>query len=347
MKARLLLSLALSWCTVLAQSRSALDLVNAPVPAGARRIAYGSDTLQFGELRVPPNSGPHPVAILIHGGCWSAAVQGFDSRILAMDLFRPMAAALNEAGIATWNVEYRRLGNPGGGWPGTFQDVAHGADFIRTLAGANRLDLRRVIAIGHSSGGHLAVWLAARAKLPKTSDLYVSNPLQLAGVLDLDGPVDLRATIAMEQPACGTTAGPFITNLVGGTPEGRPDRYREASPIELLPLGVPQEFLAGRSFAAHAGPYEAAAKRAGDTLHATVLADAGHMAFVDPQSSVWPEVPRECAASSAANTLSGLASALTHHASRSRRVGPTPRLAPGGSRQRAAKVAGGRGSASG
>jgi acetyl esterase/lipase len=290
MKARLLLSLALSCCTVFAQGRSALDLVNAPVPAGIRRIAYGSDALQFGELRVPSNSGPHPVAILIHGGCWSAAVQGLDSRFLAIDMVRPMAAALNEAGIATWNVEYRRLGNPGGGWPGTFQDVAHGADFIRTLASANRLDLRRVIAIGHSSGAHLAVWLAARAKLPKTSELYVRDPLQLAGVLALDGPVDLKATITLEQPACGTTAGPFITNLLGGTPEGRPDRYREASPMELLPLGVRQEFIAGRSFAAHAGPYEAAAKRAGDTLQATVLADAAHIAFVDPQSSVWPQV---------------------------------------------------------
>jgi acetyl esterase/lipase len=290
MKARLLLALALSCCTVLAQGRSALDLLNAPVPAGIRRIAYGSDASQFGELRVPSNSGPHPVAILVHGGCWSAAIQGLDSRILALDLVRPFAAALNEAGVATWNVEYRRLGNPGGGWPGTFQDVARGADFIRTLAGANRLDLKRVIAIGHSSGGHLAVWLAARAKLPKTSELYVRDPLQLAGVLDLDGPVDLRATIALGQPACGTSAGSFITNLVGGTPEGRPDRYREASPIELLPLGVRQEFLAGPSFAAHAGPYEAAAKRAGDSLRATMLADVEHIAFVDPQSSAWPRV---------------------------------------------------------
>lgn len=210
-----------------------------------------------------------------------------DERAVALDNMRPMAAALTEAGVATWNVEYRRLGNAGGGWPGTFQDVAHAADFIRTLAEANELDLTRVIAIGHSSGGHFAMWLAARPKLPKTSDLYMSNPLPLHGVVDLDGPPDLKATISVQQSICGS---PVITNLIGGSPDEQPERYHVASPIALLPFGVRQEFFAGRMFAAQVGPYETATKQAGDVLRTTVLANAGHFVFIDPQSDVWPLV---------------------------------------------------------
>ena len=131
------------------------------------------------------------------------------------------------------------------------------------------------------------MWLAARPKLSKTSDLYVNNPLRLAGVVDLDGPADLKATIPLQQPVCGS---PVITNLIGGSPDERPERYRDASPIELLPLGVRQEFFAGRMFAAQVAPYETATKRSGDALHTTVLADAGHFVFVDPQSDVWPQV---------------------------------------------------------
>jgi acetyl esterase/lipase len=210
-----------------------------------------------------------------------------DERAVAIDNMRPVAAALTDAGIATWNIEYRRIGNAGGGWPGTFQDVAHAADFVRTLAGANQLDLTRVVAIGHSAGGHLVMWLAARPKLPKSSDLYVSNPLTLSGVVDLDGPPDLKATIPMQQPICGS---PVITNLLGGSPDEQPERYHAASPIELLPFGVRQEFFAGRMFAAQVAPYETATKRAGDMLHTTVLANAGHFEFIDPQSEVWPQV---------------------------------------------------------
>lgn len=267
--------------------KSPIDLANAPVPPGARRIAYGTDPLQFGELRVPSTQGPHPVAIVVHGGCWVAKLGNMDERAVALDYMRPMAAALTEAGIATWNVEYRRLGNAGGGWPGTFRDVAHAADFIRTLAEANELDLTRVIAIGHSSGGHFVTWLAARPKLPKTSDLYMSNPLPLGGVIDLDGPADLKAVLSVQQSVCGS---PVITNLIGGSPDEQPERYRAASPIELLPFGVRQEFFAGRATAAQVAPYETATKQAGDVLHTTVLPNAGHFVFIDPQSDVWPEV---------------------------------------------------------
>jgi acetyl esterase/lipase len=287
MTIRLSVFIALFTCSVAAQSRNPLELATAPAPAGAVRISYGSDPMQFGELRVPSTKGPHPLAIVIHGGCWVAKLGDLDRRAVAMDNMRPLAAALNEAGIATWNIEYRRLGNQGGGWPGTFRDVASGTDFIRTLATERQLDLTRVVSIGHSAGAHLALWLAARPKLSKASELYVSNPLRVTGVVSLDGPADLKATIPLQRPVCGA---PVITDLIGGSSQERPDRYRDASPIEQLPLGVPQAFFTGQMFAAHAAPYEAATTKAGDTVQLVAIPSAGHFVFIDPQSDVWPQV---------------------------------------------------------
>jgi acetyl esterase/lipase len=286
MKARVVLFVSLFACAAAAQTRSPVQLATATVPAGARRIAYGTDPLQFGELRLPSTKGPHPVAIVVHGGCWLAKIGNMDERAVAIDNMRPAAAALTDAGIATWNIEYRRLGHPGGGWPGTFLDVARAADFLRTLASENTLDLARVVAIGHSAGGHFAMWLAARAKLPKTSELYINNPLPLSGVVDLDGPTDLKATIPLQQPICGS---PVVTDLIGGSPEERAARYHDASPIELLPLGVQQVMFAGQMFGAQAAPYETAARRAGDLVQ-TAVSDASHFVFIDPGSEVWPQV---------------------------------------------------------
>lgn len=271
---------------LLAQDRSPADLLKLTVPDAAR-IPYGKGALQFGELRVPEGKGPHPVVVIVHGGCWVSKLGRLDERAVALDLLRPIAADLTAQGFATWNIEYRRVGNEGGGWPGSFHDVAAGADHLRKLAKKNRLDLKRVVAIGHSAGGHFALWLAARSKLSKSSELYVKNPLQLKGVVDLDGPGDLKATLPLQQPVCGA---PVITQLMGGSPEDRAQRYREGSPIEMLPLGVPQEIFAGRMFAAQTPAYVEAAKRAGDTVNAAIAPKAGHFVYVDPGSSTWPQV---------------------------------------------------------
>lgn len=281
------LAILLLASTAASQSRGPLDLANAPVPPGAQRIPYGTDPLQFGELRLPATKGPHPVAVVVHGGCWLAKLGTLDDRAVAIDNMRPVAAALTGAGIATWNIEYRRLGNAGGGWPGTFEDVGRAADFLRTLASQHQLDLTRVIAIGHSAGGHLAMWLGGRAKIRMGSELFVKEPLPLKGVVNLDGPSDLKATVAVQEKICGV---PVITNLMGGAPETQPDRYSAGSPIELLPIRVPQVFFAGRMFGAQAAPHEAAARKAGDTVQTTVLPDAGHFVFIDPNSDVWPQV---------------------------------------------------------
>jgi acetyl esterase/lipase len=274
---------------LLAQGRTALDLAMASVPGSGERVAYGKDPLQFGELRLPSTTGPYPVAIVIHGGCWLSQVGTLDPRAVSYENMRPLAAALNAAGIATWNIEYRRLGHAGGGWPGTFQDVARAADTVRTLAKTHPLDLSRVATIGHSAGGHFATWVAARQRLAPTSEVYVANPIRLKGVVTLDGPADLKKTIGIQRSICGK---PVITDLIGGSPEEQPRRFHDGSPIELLPLGVRQVFFTGRMFDGHAALYEQAAHRAGDIVEVKVYPDADHIAFIDPQSALWPEILR-------------------------------------------------------
>lgn len=111
--------------------------------------------------------------------------------------------------------------------------------------------------------------------------------MRLSGVVSLHGPADLKATIPLQRSICGA---PVITDLIGGLPEERPERYREASPIELLPFGVPQAFFAGQMFAAQVAPYEAATKRAGDSMQASAFPKAGHFVFIDPESDVWPQI---------------------------------------------------------
>jgi len=144
------------------------DILRLPVPPCGQRINYADDPLTFGELRLPQvqatATGSHPVAVVVHGGCWKGEND--------LAHIAHLSTALTQAGIATWTIEYRRIGNAGGGWTGTFRDVSAGTDFVRVLAKRFPLDLSRVIIIGHSAGGHLALWLAARQNLPAQSPLY-------------------------------------------------------------------------------------------------------------------------------------------------------------------------------
>ncbi|HEX9185602.1 MAG TPA: alpha/beta hydrolase [Vicinamibacteria bacterium] len=256
------------------------DLLALPQPPAHHTIAYGKAPQQVAELRLPEGPGPHPVVILVHGGCWQAP-WGFDH-------LRSLAAALTAEGHATWSLEYRRLGDPGGGWPGTFEDVAGGADHLREAAKAHPLDLGRVVAVGHSAGGHLALWLAGRHRLPAGSALRTAAPLPLRGVVALAGIGDLRAG------AEGRVCGDAIPQLLGGPPDAAADRVRQASPIELLPLGVPQRLICGAHDAIvpieHARAYEAAARSAGDAVFVRVVEGAGHFELVDPGSVAFPAV---------------------------------------------------------
>jgi acetyl esterase/lipase len=248
------------------------------------RIAYGDDPSQYAELRLPSSPGPHPVVILIHGGCWKA-----DFATLS-DL-APMADALKAEGIASWSIEYRRLSQPGSGWPGTYLDVAHAVDRLRTVAGKYRLDLHRVIVVGHSAGGHLAIWAAARDRLPRESVLYTADPLPLRGVVDIAGPPDMAAERRVEQVACGS---PVVEAMLGGTPAQVPERYAQASASRMLPLTVPQVLVwGGRDAIAPtwlAQDFLRTAKERGDTARLVVVPDVGHFELATPADPAWPRV---------------------------------------------------------
>ena len=263
-----------------AQGVSFPEVLALKAPPADARIAYGPRPQQFGELWLPQGPGPHPVAIVIHGGCWSSEYgEGH---------IRPVCAALARAGVAAWCLEYRRVGDEGGGWPGTFEDVARGADHLRVIAPARGLDLTRAVAVGHSAGGHLALWLAGRARLPAADPLRGPAPLPLRGVVAL-APIPDLARAASEH-VCGNA----VPDLLGGTPQAQPARYGTASPMALLPLGVPQEIVHGRADRivpiGLSEAYVAAARGKGDTAHLVAVEGAGHFDVIAPTSKAWTAV---------------------------------------------------------
>ncbi|UQA62849.1 alpha/beta hydrolase [Polyangium aurulentum] len=245
------------------------------------RIAYGPESLQFGELRVPPGPGPHPVAVVIHGGCWLDQY--------GLDLMTDMSEVFKGAGIATWNIEYRRIGDTGGGYPNTLTDVGLAVDELRELAPKYRLDLKRVVTVGHSAGGHLAVWVAARPKLPAGSALRGSDPLPISAAVSLAGILDLAESLDLK--VCNGLAA----KLLGGAPSEVPGRYAEASPSKLLPIGVRQVLIHGAADTivplAMSQHYLDAAKAAGDgAVELKPIAGGDHFDVIKPSSPKWPEV---------------------------------------------------------
>lgn len=254
------------------------SVLTRPAPPADHRIAYGRNEFQFGELRLPKGAGPHPVAIVIHGGCWLSQY--------GLGYMGHVAADLTSAGIATWSIEYRRIGNDGGGWPGTFEDAGRAADHLRELAKSYPLDLARVVATGHSAGGHLALWLGARRNLPKESPLYTADPLPLRGIVSLAGISDLRKT--------GTACDQEVMQLMGGSAGEKAAIYNLGSPIELLPLRLPQVIVQGDSDTiippAMAREYVEAARKKGDPVKLSRIEKAGHFEVVDPNSPAWPVI---------------------------------------------------------
>jgi alpha/beta hydrolase fold len=244
-----------------------------------RRIAYGTDSLQFGELRLPPapDEARTPIAVILHGGCWI-------SSFATVRNTAPLADALAAQGIATWNVEYRRGDSPGGGWPGTFQDAAAAVDYVRVLARQYPIDTTRIVLLGHSAGGQLALWLAARHRLPASSPLAGGVPLPIRGVLSLGGVTDLEEFAKRQPNGCGRG----VTGLLGGPPDSVPSRVREASPILRVPLGVRTAHIAGVDDRIAPVPvleaYRRAAEAAQDSAAVIVSVPGGHFEVIAPHT---------------------------------------------------------------
>ncbi len=242
---------------------------------------YGADSLQFGELRLPSGPGPFPVAVVIHGGCWTKGYATLRNTA-------PVASALTERGIATWNIEYRQVGDPGGGWPGSFQDWGAGYDHLRELAKTQPIDTSRAFVLGHSAGAHAALFVAARAGLAPSSPIRGSDPLPVGAAIAIDGPGDIVSIIGRDASICGR---PVIVPLMGGVPDSVPGRYHDASPFELLPVGVPQYLIASSVMTVEeANQYRDRAVAAGDVVKILAVVNGGHFDIIAPGSAVWPNV---------------------------------------------------------
>jgi len=258
-------------------------MIERPLPAPDTVLAYGEGEHQFGELWLPPSGdGPYPVLVLIHGGCWLAELPG-------TELVAEMADSLRKAGIAVWSIEYRRVGHAGGGYPGTFLDVANAADYLRTIAQAFKLDLQRVAVAGHSAGGHLALWLAARNRLPLNSLLRVASPLAICAVISLAGIGDPEHF----DPGGAVCGDETAAKLVGLEQRG-PGAFLDTSPVKLLPLGVPQVILHGVYDAAvppfYGYRYWEQAKAKGDPVELRMVGEAGHFEIIAPWTAPFAEV---------------------------------------------------------
>ena len=229
-------------------------------------MAYGRDANQFIDLRLPKAKGPHPLAINIHGGFWRARY----------DLTHAghLCAALTAKGIATANVEYRRVGNLGGGWPGTFEDIRAACRFLMQNAGQYSFDAKRVVVIGHSAGGQLALCLAAH-------EPEVRRVISLAGVVDLLEAYRLHLS------------NDAVVQFLGGKPEDVPDHYREANPMKLM--------IAARQWLVHGSDddivpfafsrdYVSVKQKAGEDVQLVEIRGAGHFDLIDPRSEAWKRV---------------------------------------------------------
>ena len=236
-----------------------------------RTYRYGSDASQISDLHLPAGGGPWPVAVVIHGGFWRARYD--------RTLMDAVSADLATRGWAAWNLEYRRIGPGGnGGWPATFDDVSAGIDQLARLDAP--IDIGRVVTIGHSAGGHLALWAATRAE----SQVPLYSVVGQAAVTDL-----------AQASRLGLSDG-AVDELLGGGPGEVPDRYAAASPVQRLPLGVPTLLVHGArddtvpvTFSLE---FRAAAVAAGDPCDLVVAERDGHFEHIDPASAAWATVTR-------------------------------------------------------
>ena len=244
------------------------DILSLPPPKADARLAYGSDENQFVDLRLPKSKGPHALAINLHGGFWRAKYD--------LGHTGHLCAALTAKGLATANVEYRRVGNAGGGWPGTFADIRAAYQFLLQSARKYEFDVRRVILMGHSAGGQLALCLAAHESGVKA-------------VISLAGVVDLQQAYALH------LSNDAVVEFLGGTPAEVGDHYREADPMKVA--------IEARQWLVHGATddvvppgfgrnYVSAKQKMKEDVRLVEIAGAGHFDVIDPRSGAWKDVER-------------------------------------------------------
>jgi len=244
------------------------DILSVSPPPADYRLAYGTDPNQFGDLRLPVsgNKRPFPVLMNIHGGYWRAKY----------DLLHAghLCSALTRKGYATWNIEYRRVGNPGGGWPGTFEDVVNSYRLLPQIAHHYQLDSERVTVIGHSAGGQLALCLAAH-------ELSIRGVVSLAGVVDIQRAFDLHLS------------SDAVVEFLGGKPSEVIEHYREADPMQLA-IRTRQVLIHGSDDdvvpAEFSRRYVELKKQTQENVTLVGLPKADHFDVIDPRSAVWPKV---------------------------------------------------------
>lgn len=251
------------------------------------KISYGLDPLQYGELSLPAGDGPFPVVTFLHGGCWRSSED-------MINRYRAMSKAMTEHGIAAWNLQYRGATSPGGGWPGTWQDIANGFDALKKVAESYPIDLQQAVVVGHSSGGHFGAWLAMRSQLPPHSEIYVEpqvNPMALVMTDAYINPLMIDSIGETGEIYCGE---PLLEKLVGGSVEDNIDNFLQISPLEWLPWGIPQEYVVstyrypvslprvlaqGKTSMRTPPDYPALAVIAGDEINVRVISNESHGGF--------------------------------------------------------------------
>lgn len=269
-----------------------VSLSSAPVKAtqAPQDIAYGQDSRQMGTLWLPAEPGAHPVVVLIHGGGWQRSSNLIYTQRVATELARH--------GFAVWNIEYRAIGDAGGGYPGTFQDVGAATDHLREMAKSAALDLSCIVAVGHSAGGHLALWLAARNRLPPSSPLSKPGFLPVTGAVDLAGPPNLRIADTVAKERSGSSP---IGTLIGAQARGFDAALKDTSPAEMLPLGVPQVLIfGGRDDVVPADQgtlYKQDAAAKGESVELRILPQASHFDYFGSALKVTVEAIRGVCAS--------------------------------------------------
>jgi acetyl esterase/lipase len=261
------------------------EFIAAPRPPPAAEIPYGPSSTQGIDVFVPAGRGPFPVAILIHGGCWS-------TRTAAREQVRHLGAELAKHGVAVWSIGYRRANEAGGGYPGTYRDVGMAIDRIRDEVGRFQLDLAHTVLVGHSAGGHLALWAAGRRQLANTSELYVAAPFVPRNVVTLAGIGDLKSFAPHIPQICGADVA---ENLLGKPTPARPDVYADTSPALLGANGARVVMLSGildrlvPPYVAH--DYARAVSRDVD-VELVNVPGAGHFDLVTIERAAWGEARR-------------------------------------------------------